>query len=238
MIETIRLVAVDCGVAIGGAIVLALLFRLAGYALDVVPMSRARRAVVARLRPLAGGVLIAVYLVMVARWVLDTDDRRAWIALAVIAALATAASWSALRDLLDGVYLRAGRSLAVGDRVQIDGVRGRVQRLGHRSVAIETTDGELALVPYHRVAAATIRREATEGPSSFHVFRVRVADHKTMPEIKRAVREAALLCHWSSVARQPEVAATDGGDLEITVFPVDSDHAPEVERTVRRALLD
>jgi hypothetical protein len=236
VIDTIRIVAFDCLLAIGGALALAAVLRLGAAALEAVPMSRARRALLARLRPLAAAILIAAYVAMIARWVLDSDDRRSWIALAVVVGVVVAASWTSLRDLLEGVYLRAGQTFAAGDRVQIGEVRGRVQRLGHRAVVLETANGELALIPYRTVAAATVRREPADGQSSFHVFRVPVPKDAAIADIKRAVLEAALLCHWSSVARQPEVAATGDGHVEITVFPADPDHVSDLVRTVRRAL--
>jgi small-conductance mechanosensitive channel len=130
----------------------------------------------------------------------------------------------------------------IGDRIRIGDLRGRVQRLGLRAATIETIDGELALVPYRRIAAAIVFRDPADDAgadrSAFHVFRVPVPDHRTIPEVKRAVREAALLCHWSSIARPPEVAAAEDGHVEITVFPVDADHVTDLERLVRRALAE
>jgi small conductance mechanosensitive channel len=240
MIEALLVVALDCLVVIAGALGLVAALRFGRAALSAIPMSRAGRALVVRLRPVAGLALIAVYLVLAARWILHTGDPREQLGVALVAGLAAAASWSSLRDALEGVYLRAGRTLAVGDRIRIDDLRGRVQRLGLRAAAIETIEGELALVPYRRVAVATVFREPGDDPttdrSAFHVFRVRVPDDRAIPEVKRAVREAALLCHWSSIARPPEVAAADDGHVEITVFPVDADHVADLERTVRRAL--
>jgi hypothetical protein len=65
------------------------------------------------------------------------------------------------------------------------------------------------------------------------VFRIPIPTTRSIPELKRAVHEAALLCHWSSTRRMPQVAATDDGQLEITVFPVDANHVTEIERIVR-----
>ena len=50
------------------------------------------------------------------------------------------------------------------------------------------------------------------------------------------IRETALLSHWSSIARPPEVVTTDDGELEVTIFAIDADRAPELERLLRRAL--
>lgn len=236
MIESLRSVVVDCVLAVASGLALVLLLRFGRAVLDAVPMSRARRVLVARLQPIAGATLVVIYVVIAARWILDSGDPRSWLAFGLAAAVFAAASWGALRDVIEGVYLRASRTLAVGDRVQIGSVRGRVQRLGRRNVVLEATDGELALIPYRTVATSTVLRGPFDERSTFHVFRLQVPEHCSVPEAKRVVREAALLCHWSSIARQPQVIATDDGQLEITVFPIGADHVADIERVLRRAL--
>lgn len=236
MIDTLRIIAIDCGVVFGGALVLVALLRFGGGVLDALPMSRAGRASIGRLRPLVATTLIAVYAVVATRWVLASADSRESIAFALVAGIIATASWSAIRDAIEGVYVRMGKSLAIGDRVDIDGIRGRIQRLSARSITIESIDGELAIIPYRTVVSTTIRREPSDDHSAFHVFRIAIPETRSIPEIKRAVHEAALLCHWSSTRRPPQVNATNDGQLEITVFPVDANHVTEIERAVRRAL--
>ncbi|MEZ4404255.1 MAG: mechanosensitive ion channel [Kofleriaceae bacterium] len=236
MIDLIRILAIDCGVVFGGAVVVALVARFANLVVEAVPMARARRALVARGRPLAVAVLAATYAVFATRWVLGGDDRRAWIAFAVVLGVACAAAWSTLRDLIDGVVLRLGGSLEVGDRVDLAGVQGRILRLGARAVVIETVGGQLAVVPNRTAASSTIRREPISQQAGFHVFRVPLPPARSIPELKRGVHEAVLLCHWSSTRRPPQVSATDDGHLEVMVFPVDADHVAELERVVAAAL--
>ena len=236
MIETLRIIAIDCVVVFGGVVLLAAVLQLGRALLDALPMSRARRTFVARMRPLAGATLIAMYTVIAARWVLASGDPREALAFALVLGVAAAASWNVLRNALEGVYLRVGRTFEVGERIEIAGVQGRVHRLGARALVVETVDGQLAIIPYRTVASATIRREPFDQQSAFHVFRVAIPERRSIPDLKRAVHEAALLCHWSSTRRLPQVTATDDGQLEITVFPVDGNHAPEIERVVRDAL--
>jgi small-conductance mechanosensitive channel len=236
VIGAIQVIALDVLIVVGAGLGLALVLRFGRAALDALPMSRARRALVARLRPLVGAALVVLYVMIAARWVLRTDDPRAWIALLVVGLILVAASWGPLRDVLEGVYLRAASALAVGDRVQIGAVRGRVQRLGYRSVHVEGTDGDLAILPYRAIAAQPILRSPAADHASFHVFRAPLPEHRSIPEARRVIRETALLCHWSSIARPPQVAATDDGDLEVTIFAIDADRAPEIERLLRRAL--
>lgn len=235
MIDVLRLLAIDCAFVVGGALALALVLRFSRAALDAVPMSRARRALVDRLRPLAGITLTLLFVVMAVRWVLDSDDQRAWLALAVVSALLIAVSWLPLRDVFEGVYLRAAHACSVGDRVQIGAIRGRVQRLTMRGIQVESGDGEVAFVPYRLVATQPILRTTGED-TAFHVFRVRLPANRSVADARRLILETALLSHWSSIARHPHVAAAESGDLEITVFAVDPDRAPEIERALRQAL--
>jgi small-conductance mechanosensitive channel len=179
------------------------------------------------MRPLVGAMLCATYALLAISWVIESGDRGEWIAFVVIAGIATVASWGELRNALEGVYLRLGRSFNVGERVEIAGVQGRVHRMGARALVLETVDGQLALIPYRIVASSMMRREPFGRQSAFHVFRVPIPG--TIPELERAAHEAALLCHWSSRRRMPQVTATDDGHLDITVFPVDASHVTEIE---------
>jgi hypothetical protein len=235
MIDILRLLALDCALVVGGALALALVLRFASAALDAIPMSRARRAFVERVRPLAGVTLVAVFVVLAVRWVLESDDRRAWIAIGVVTAVVIAVSWRPLRDIFEGVFFRVGRVCGVGDRVQIGTLRGRVQCLTLRGIHIESVDGELAFVPYRLVTAQPLLR-TTGDDLGFHVFRVHLPPNRTVADARRIILETALLSHWSSIARHPHVAAAESGDLEITVFAVDPDRAPELELALRQAL--
>ncbi|MBZ0232412.1 MAG: mechanosensitive ion channel family protein [Deltaproteobacteria bacterium] len=240
MIEAMLFLAFDCVVVLAGGVLLAIVLRFGRAVLDAIPWSRAGLDVVGRSAPVIGVALVAVYGILAARWVLGDGDRQTQLAFGAVVILLAAASWPALRDAFAGVFLRAGRALAVGDRVRIGDVRGRVQRLGQRAAVIETIDGELAIVPYRVAASATIFREPGDEPrdgrTPFHVFRAPVPEDRSVPEVKRAVIEAAMLCHWSSTGRSPEIAACDDGHVEITVFPIDADHVADLERVVRRAL--
>lgn len=236
MIAVLRLVVVDCGVIALAVVALALVLRFGRAALDAVPMSRARRATVARLRPVLGAALALACAVLVVRWVLETDDRRAWLALAAVGAVAVAIAWGTLRDVYEGLYVRASGTCAVGDRIRAGTVAGRVQRLGLRAAHVEGADGAIAVVPYRALTAQPLLRAPGVEDASFHVFRMPTPANVGLPEARRRIREAALLHHWASIARHPHVVATDAGELEITVFAVDADRLVDVEAALRRAL--
>jgi small-conductance mechanosensitive channel len=236
MIDALRLVVLDCAIVVAAAIALAIVLRFGRAALDSLPTSRARRALIERIAPLAGTAIAILFVVMATRWILRTDDRRAWVALGAVATVILLLSWGPLRDVFEGIYLRAGRTCAVGDRVQIGTVRGRIQRLGLRGLHVEGSDGTLAIVPYRAVAAQPLSRTPGVDHPAFHVFRVALPTTRSIAEARKLVLEAALLHHWTSVARQPVVVATEQDELEVTIFAVDPDRVADIERAIRRAL--
>jgi small-conductance mechanosensitive channel len=145
-------------------------------------------------------------------------------------------SWGPLRDVFEGIYLRAGRTCAIGDRVQIGAVRGRIQRLGLRGLHVEGSDGTLAIVPYRALSAQPLSRTPGLDHPAFHVFRIPLPARRSIADVRKQVVEAALLHHWSSVARLPLVVATEHGELEVTVFAVDPDRVADLETAIRSRL--
>ncbi len=236
MIELLRSLGTDGLVVLGAGVAVVLALRFARAVIDALPLSRARRARALRIRPIVGAITIVLYLLFVARWLLRDHPGLAPIGLALICVGLVAASWPALRDVLEGTYLRAAAVVAIGDRVQIGAVRGRIRRLGYRNILVEASDGEVAILPYRLVAAQTVLRSAELDRAAFHVFRVAIPADRSITDLKRTIRETALLNHWSSIARPPQISATPDHHVEITVFAIDPDQAPEIERAVRQAI--
>jgi hypothetical protein len=145
------------------------------------------------------------------------------------------ALWAPLRDTLAGGLLRAGNVLCLGDEVRIGDVRGKVERFGYRRLFLRTAEGE-AIVPYAMVSQATIVRAGSARGRETHTFRVRPIAGVARLELRRAIHESALLCHWSSPARDPVLATAEQGAIDVTVFAIAGDYAPEIESAVRRRL--
>lgn len=207
----------------------------ARWALDLVPMSKARRAAVARARPVAGAAALFVFLLFAARELLADHSTALLVAVGLVVVGFALAAWPAFRDLLAGVALKAGRVCQTGDHVRIGDIEGRVARMGYRAVVIETTRGDEAILPYSRVERDAVIRTRTLGGVVPHEFRVQAPARLPHAEARALVRRAALLSHWSVPAREPEIAGS-GDALDVTVFALDADHAPEIEARVRRAL--
>ncbi|MGF1469330.1 MAG: mechanosensitive ion channel domain-containing protein [Sandaracinaceae bacterium] len=203
--------------------------------LDYLPLSPERRRRARRAYPVVAGSAALLYFLWVAATLFGDRPERLALAVAAVLAATVAASWFAIRDVVAGVVLKAGRVVQVGDRVRIGEVEGRVERMGLRQVVIASGGGEEAVLPYRVVAAGPVSRTPVTDHGAVHVFEVPVGG-RSVSELKVRIREAALLSPWATLARRPEVEARGEDRLVVTVFALDADRAADVEGAVRAAL--
>jgi len=218
------------------AAVLYALLRGAHFAIDVAPLTVERRERLRRAFPVLAAISVVAYLLVGAGIFFDRYPQHFPIAVAVILLVAIAASWFGIRDLVAGVFIKAGRVCRVGDYVRVGDVQGRVERMGHRALVVETAGGEEAIVPYSEMARRSVLRTPVSERGTLHVFELTLEDAPPAAQTKRRIREAALRCHWAAIAREPEIAVLDGNRYEVTIFAIDPDRVREVEAAVREGV--
>ena len=220
-----------------GLAVLALLAALR-WLIGLIPMGKARRAALARGRPVVE-LLTAIAYVVVAIPLVFGGPRQFTPLLAVLAALVVglfALSWSALRDFVGGAFIKAGQLCSVGDRVEIEGRGGIVKRLGYRLLTLETDEGAEVFVPYAQLSRRSIVRLPRVEGAHRHSFEVELPAGLDSSAAIARIKRLALSSHWSSLIRDPEVEPLAGGRVEVHVFALGREHGPDVEADVRRGL--
>lgn len=210
--------------------------RVARFAIDVVPVAGHRRESLRRAYPIVAGAAGVLYLLVAAGLLFERYPQHFPLAVAVILGLSIAASWFAVRDLVSGIFLKAGRVCRVGDYVRVGEVQGRVERMGHRVLVVETAHGEEAIIPYSRIAQEAVLRTPVAERGTLHVFELSLPNHPPVAEAKHRIRESALRSHWAALAREPEIAVLDAERFEVTIYALDADHVREVEDAVRRGM--
>ncbi|TPV93940.1 MAG: mechanosensitive ion channel [Myxococcales bacterium FL481] len=219
---------------LAAGVVLAVLLRLGRGLLDLVPMTGRRRELKERAVPVLVLVVSLSYLLFVARVLFrSAPEQMPFAAAAVLCGIALAA-WNTIRDLVNGVFVVAGRVCAVGDLIEFDGIVGRVVAMGWRVLTVETANGDEAVVPYSTVARASLRRSRVLESANAHVFRVPLPSHIEMLDGKRLLRETVMCSHWSSLVREPEIVWMHDGEFEVTAYALDSERGGDIEAQVQR----
>jgi len=216
--------------------VLFLMLRGLGWALRVLPASRRRAELIERLWPAVAAVFVVVYLLVAANVLMGDAPGVAPFTGVIVLGVFVGLSWWVLRDTVSGVFLRAGRTFREGDYVKIGDVEGHVERLGWRAMYVVTQDGNEAIVPYSVAARASVVRTPEQEQATPHIFEIPLSDGQTVASVKDTVRRAALLSHWSSIVREPELRLDGEDKLEVTIFTLDAERGYEVEAAIRAAL--
>jgi hypothetical protein len=218
-----------------GVVLVAVLYAVPRV-LELAPIGRLRREAWARISPIAAVLAALGYSIFAARLLFEEHPAVVPFMVAAVIGGFTLASWGALRDLASGALLRTGGLLEAGAHVRLDGVGGRIKRLGYRVMVLELGNGEEAVVPYASVARERIVRMPVIDGAAPHVFSLEIPTEKPLVAVRKAIRESALTMHWSAVSREPAVVAGEGGRLEVTVFAVHPDGGPSIEAAVRKAV--
>ena len=219
----------------GGALLLVIM-RAAEGAIKLLPVTRAQKSTLQRFAPLLGVVVVVSYLLFVARVVVGSGREFDVLVLPLVLAGLLAAGWRPVKDVVNGVVLKAGNVCSVGDTICVGDVRGRVVGMGYRVVTLETQAGEEVVIPYTSMAGESVSRVPVLRGAQAHVFDLHVQGEFDSAEIMAKIQRSALLCHWSSVVRSPEVRILSGGTFQVTVFPLVAERAPDIEQKVRRAV--
>jgi len=148
-------------------------------------------------------------------------------------------SWFAIRDFINGVVIRSGLLIRVGDHIRIsDAVSGRLRRLGYRTLAIDTDDGKEAIIPYSLLSRQSIVRTPVVDGVCRHAFKVAVEPTIGVVDTISTIRTAALTHHWASLARDPVVEVSGDTMCSVTVFALTNERSIEIEEAIRGALAE
>jgi len=229
-------VGVDVATVVFSGLALACVLFAIRRALELVPLTGAQRDVLERVGPLVATVAVLAFSLFAARRLLGSTPANLPLVGAVVVVGFALAAWPAIRDVLSGVFLKAGRVCREGDVVRLDDIAGRVVRMGWRTIEIETPTGDHVVLPFSHVARNKLVRSGDRDALSPHTFVMPSPADLSLAEAKDTIHSSALLVHWSAVSRLPKVAPQADGSLEITVFAIDPDHHDVIEAAVRAAL--
>ena len=216
------------------ALVLWVTVRGLRFGLQIAPMSASRRRGLERAMPMVELLVWVLFLLSAVQIVFARVPELAAVGVLGILFGGLWLARHALMDLIAGVFLRTNGSVAKGDRVRVDGLDGQITWLGSRNLAVTTERGEEALIPYSRMAGQSVVRTPRVDGAHRHAFLIEGTEAGPGAAADR-IRQLAMLCHWSSVARVP-VVTVDGDHLSVTVFALEPDRGAEIEAFVRKAL--
>jgi len=218
------------------AAVVFLILKAVGVGLRLLTKEASAQARVRRIMSTVEAVALLVFLVFAVSQVFTGDKNWSPAAELVLAVVIAASAWFALRDLAAGFIIRAGDTLRPGDKFAAGDVKGTVQRLGYRVLVLESEQGEEVFVPYSRVQSATVTRAPRSFGAFGHAFSLRLPEGMSAAEGARAIKRAALMCHWHSPVKEVQLDPGRDGSFMVRVFALHPLYGAEIEAEVRAAI--
>lgn len=211
------------------------LLRFVRRALDRLNMSAARREAVESALPVVEALVGLVYLLSTVPLVFDDHPQYSPIGLGLILLGFAWVSWFAIRDFVNGAFLKAGRLMRVGDQVRFGELRGELSRLGYRTLSLELNDGAEAIIPYGRVTRDSLVRTPHAETVWRHSFNIPTPQHVSASEGCAQIRRTVLNHHWTAASKSPEVRV-HADHFEVIVHALSPERGAEIQVAVENAL--
>lgn len=205
----------------------------------LLPVTKSQRERLRRAGPVVEALAVVLFVGLVVPRMFGLDREWSALVLAGVLIALVVVSWSAIRDLVNGMFIKSGELCQVGDRVEVDEVQGQVKRLGYRVLTLETDAGEEVFIPYGRLSRRSLVRTPRLEGVHRHSFELELPPAGDLDSVAAiaAIKGLALRCHWACVVRAPEVEALADGRLRVHVFALGREHGAAVEASVRRGLV-
>lgn len=82
------------------------------------------------------------------------------ISVGIVISLAIIPSFYLLRDFLSGVYLKIQNKLSEGSIIEINGLKGKIDKLGNFSLNLIDKQGDIKSIPYHKISSTIISKQS------------------------------------------------------------------------------
>lgn len=125
-----------------------------------------------------------------------------------------------LGNILNSFMLAMDRPFDVGDRIEVDGIEGKVVSTGILSTKLLTWSEELIIIPNNTLVSSTVVNKARGGgdgiPKRLNLLiDVHVAYDEDPPHVKKVLMEIASKCPYTLTEPAPRTLLTRLGDYSI-----------------------
>jgi len=221
------------------AIFLFLVLRIVQKGLSIYMRKKKVNPIINRFYPIVEFAIWIIFLTWGAKQIFQTGIAGSILLVVLMVGILTWAGSFVVRDWIAGVVFKAEDRYRVDDIVSFQNTRGRLTRLGYRSLTIETPDGKNIEIPYSTlVRENTIEKTPRETACS--MFNLPVPSKIPFTEVQQKIQNIALCAPWSSIIKKPNIRILERQEknytIEVAAFIIDQIYAPEVEAYVKQHL--
>lgn len=190
-----------------------------------------------RFYPIVEFVVWIMFLIWGAKQVFQAGMAGSMLLLVFMLGVFTWAGSFIFKDWIAGVIFKAEDRYRIDDTVCFRDTRGRLIRMGYRSLTIETVTGAVVEIPYSALVKESAIHKIPREVACCS-FEISVPAKISPPNVLHQLRTIVMSAPWSAITRQPQIRVLDQLDqdykIEVVVYLVDSRYAPDIEAYVKR----
>ncbi len=164
------------------------------------------------------------------------QDHTGLLVLGILVLILIIPAWFLLGDFLFGVILKIQRKIEVNTRLEIDEINGVVLKTGHFSFELETREGTIDSIPYHKIRSKVISHPSTninlEKQLIRFKFKTKHNINKMLPQLKASILNSP----WAAVSIDPIIydirKENDEAVVDVFVFTLKQEHAEMIKEYV------
>lgn len=218
------------------AVILALAFRLVHYLVPALPVKRVWKSRILHHLPATEMIVWLMFLFWGLGWFLRQNIYVAIALGAILIMILIWFSWFTLRHLIAGIVLRWNRDLKTGETIKTLNYQGKVQRLGYRSLVLETEQGQNIYLPYGKIINQEIIRSHPADKIQSHTFTVKIAAKEPVFQTTQSLKAHILSLPWVSLVKKPEIVllqkTADNYTFQITTFSIEKSYFVLIEDAI------
>jgi hypothetical protein len=148
------------------------------------------------------------------------------------------AAWIGLRDFVAGAIFKTNRNLNLNDTIKVGEYHGKIMKFTSNKLVLEAESGEIIYLPYVSLFGKTIIKSHPAETILNYTFRFEIPKDADIRQTTEKVYHDIINLPWSSLKKEPQVKplheTENGFMLEATVFSMEKEYFPEIEKAVKR----
>lgn len=182
-------------------------------------------------------VLLVGYLFWACQFTMGQKPFYPYLNFTLILILAIFISLYLIKDFIAGVIFRLQNDLKLNQIIQTSEVSGKIIRFGHTFLKVETLGGDIASIPYSRIANSIVTEVSKAESSEHSKIHLKARKKYSREETSRNIKVFILNSPWSSFKKPPVISFKEETEkefvFEITVHSILKKHSNYLEAGLR-----
>ena len=163
------------------------------------------------------------------------------ISVSIVLILAIIPSFYLLRDFLSGVYLKSQNQIRVNSFIEINELKGKIDKLGNFSLNLMDRHGNIKSIPYHKINSTIISKQSNNPNLNKvnlkFVFPGHVSANYIIPKLKAEIINSPWVALSQPIIIEAIKHVNDQYIIEVIIYTLQPHFAEDIRNRVNKSIM-